>query len=389
MNAIVSGAVDDSVSLGRVAGIKIGLNWSLLLVVALIAWSLASGIFPSEVPGRAAGWYWAAGITAAVLFVLSLLAHELAHSVVAQRRGVRVDGITLWLFGGVSRLSGDAHSAAAEAWITVVGPFTSLVLGGLFFLVGIGLSAGHTPGLAAATFNWLGGINVILAVFNLIPAFPLDGGRVLRAAVWARTGDRIRATRIAAQVGMAFAFVLIALGVIDFLVSGNVVGGVWLVFLGWFLLSAARAEESGLVVRQALDRVTVAEVMTQDPIQAPDYISVAELLERFVFGYRHTTFPTHDLDGRLTGLVTLPAVKQVRAEDRASTRVRDIACPLDKVPTAAPEDSLVSLLDRLGGCGEGRALVLKDGKLVGVLSPTDISRTVQRSSLRRAGSSAT
>ncbi|HKA51567.1 MAG TPA: CBS domain-containing protein, partial [Candidatus Dormibacteraeota bacterium] len=163
----------------------------------------------------------------------------------------------------------------------------------------------------------------------------------------------------------------------------------WLVFLGWFLLSAARAEESGLVVRQALDRVTVAEVMTQDPIQAPDYISVAELLERFVFGYRHTTFPTHDLDGRLTGLVTLPAVKQVRAEDRASTRVRDIACPLDKVPTAAPEDSLVSLLDRLGGCGEGRALVLKDGKLVGVLSPTDISRTVQRSSLRRAGSSAT
>src|SRR5262249_58926616 len=174
------------------------------------------------------------------------------------------------------------------------GPLTSFVLGGLFFLIGIGLSAGRTPGLAAATANWLGGIKVILAVFNLIPAFPLDGGRVLRAAVWARTGDRIRATRIAAQVGMAFAFVLIALGVIDFLVSGNVVGGVWLVFLGWFLLSAARAEESGLVVRQALDRVTVAEVMTQDPIQAPDCISVAEGLDAVGFSYLPHAYIYHD-----------------------------------------------------------------------------------------------
>src|SRR5262249_14188416 len=197
------------------------------------------------------------------------------------------------------------------------GPLTSFVLGGLFFLVGVGLSAGRTRGVAAATANWLGGINVILAVFNLIPAFPLDGGRVLRSVVWARTGDRIRATRIAAQVGMAFAFLLIALGVIDFLVSGNVVGGVWLVFLGWFLLSASLADESVLVVRRSLHSVPVPESMTHDPIQAPDYISVGELLERFIFGYRHTTFPTHDLDGRLTGLVTLPAVKQVRAEDRA------------------------------------------------------------------------
>src|SRR5262249_20953770 len=185
-------AMDDSLSLGRIAGIRVGLNWSVLLVVALIAWSLASGIFPSEVAGRAPGWYWAAGSTAAVLFVASLLAHELAHSVVAQRLGVRVEGITLWLFGGVSRLSGDAHSATAEALITLVGPLTSFVLGGLFFLIGIGLSAGRTPGLGAATANWLGGINLILAVFNLIPAFPLDGGRVLRALVWGRTGDRVR-----------------------------------------------------------------------------------------------------------------------------------------------------------------------------------------------------
>ena len=380
--------MDDSLSLGRIAGIRVGLNWSVLLVVALIAWSLGSGFFPSEVSGRAAGWYWAAGVTAAVLFIASLLAHELAHSLVAQRMGVRVEGITLWLFGGVSRLTGEAHSARAEALITAVGPITSLVVGGLFFLVGFGLSAGRTPGLAAATVNWLGAINIILAIFNLIPAFPLDGGRILRAVVWARTGDRVGATRTAARVGIAFAFLMIAGGVIDFLVSGNIVGGVWLVFLGWFLLSAARAEESGLLLRQALGGVTVGNVMTADPIQAPDYISVAELLDRFVFAYRHTTFPTQDLEGRLTGLVTLSAVKNVAGQARATTRVRDIACPLKEVPTATPEDSLISLLGRLSGCSEGRALVLRDGKLVGVVSPSDVSRAVQRSSLRGTSPSA-
>jgi Zn-dependent protease/predicted transcriptional regulator len=381
--------VDDSLSLGRIAGIKVGLNWSLLIVVALIAWSLASGFFPSEVVGRAAGWYWAAGVTAAILFIASLLAHELAHSVVARRLGVQVDGITLWLFGGVSRLSGDAPSGRAEALIAAVGPITSLVLAGLFFLAGLGLSAGRTPGLAAATANWLGGINVILAVFNLLPAFPLDGGRVLRALIWSSTGDRLRATRIAARVGMGFAVLLIALGVIDFMLSGNVVGGLWLVFLGWFLLSAARAEESSLLMRTALDRIAVGDVMTRDPVVAPDYITVAELLDRFVFGYRHTTFPTQDLEGRLTGLVTLPAVKKVQVEARASTRVRDIACPMQEVPTVAPEDSLVSLLERLGrGCSEGRALVVRGGKVVGIVSPSDVSRTVQAASLRGAAAPA-
>jgi Zn-dependent protease len=376
--------VDDSLSLGRIAGIRIGLNWSLLLVVALIAWSLASGLLPSEVSGRSVGWYWFAGLVGAILFMASLLAHELAHSLVAQRLGVRVEGITLWLFGGVSRLSGDANSARAEVLITVVGPLTSLVLGGVFFLVGLGLSAGRTPGLAAATVSWLAVINVTLAVFNLVPAFPLDGGRVLRALIWGRTGDRVRATRIAARVGTVFAFLLIGLGVVDFLLAGNVVGGVWMVFLGWFLLAAARSEESGLVLRQALGRVTVAEVMTPEPIQAPDYITVQDLIDRFLFAHRHTTFPTHDLEGHLTGLVTLPGVKGVRPEARASTRVRDIACPLAEVPVAAPGDSLVSLLERMGGCGEGRALVLWDGRLVGIVSPTDVSRTVQRSSVREA-----
>ena len=299
------------------------------------------------------------------------------------RRGVRVEGITLWLFGGVARLSGEANNPRAEALITFVGPLTSFVLGGLFLLIGAALAAGRPVGLLAATANWLGTINLILAVFNLIPAFPLDGGRVLRALIWARTGDRVRATSIAARAGMVFAFLLIAFGIVQFLVSGNVVGGVWSVFLGWFLLSAARAEESSLLVRQALEGVTVGDVMTPNPMQAPDDISVDELLNRFVLMHRHSTFPTRDPAGSLTGLVTLAAAKNVLAAERGSTRVRDIACPIAQVPTASPRDPLTALLGRLDGCADGRALVLDGDRLVGIVSPTDVSRALRYSALRR------
>lgn len=376
--------MNENISLGRIAGIHVGFNWSLLVVVALIAWSLAAGFFPVEVPGRAAGWYWLAGAVAAVVFLASLLAHELAHSVVAQRSGVRVDGITLWLFGGVSRLSGEVSSARTEALITAVGPLTSLVLGGVFLLLGLGLSAGHAPGLLSVTLNWLGTINLLLAAFNLIPAAPLDGGRILRALVWARTGDRFRATRVASRAGLVFGIILIAYGLFTFAATGNVIGGVWAVFLGWFLLSAARAEETSGLIRQALVGVTVGDVMTPRPIQVPDDLSVEDLLHRFILGYRHSTFPTQGGDGRLTGLVTIAAVKNVSAEARPATRVHEIACPPDQVPSAAPGELLTTLLERLGGgCGEGRALVLQDGQLVGLVSPSDISRALQHTSLGR------
>jgi Zn-dependent protease len=374
----------DSLSLGRIAGIRVGLNWSLVVVIALIAWTLATGSFPSAAPGLGAGAYWTAGVVAAILFLASLLAHELAHSVVAQRLGVRVEGITLWLFGGVSRLSGDANSARSETLITVVGPLTSLVLGGLFLLAGAGLGGAGAPRLAVATVNWVGTINLTLGIFNLLPAFPLDGGRILRALLWARSGDRVRATSIAARVGVAFALLLIALGIISFLLSGNVIGGLWMVFLGWFLLGAARSEEASGLIRQALDHVSVADVMTPNPTLVPDYITVDELVKRFLFAERHTTFPTQDFGGNLTGLVTLAAIKRLPPERHAATRVREILCPLAQVPAAAPEDSLLTLIGRMGGCAEGRALVLRDGKLVGIVSPSDVSRAVQRSSAGRA-----
>ena len=224
--------MNESWSLGRIAGIHVGLNWSLLVVAALIAWSLATGLLPSAAPGQSSGAYWTAGVVSAVVFLASLLAHELAHSVVAVRRGVRVEGITLWLFGGVSRFSTESSSPGAQALITFVGPLTSLLLGVVFFVASAAAGGDAHPGLVAATLSWLGYINIALGVFNLVPAFPLDGGRLLQSLIWLRSGDRLRATRIAARIGMVFAYLLIAYGLASFLLAGNLIGGIWSVFLG-------------------------------------------------------------------------------------------------------------------------------------------------------------
>jgi len=373
--------MNENLSLGRIAGIHVGLNWSLLVVAALIAWSLASGILPAQAPGQTTGVYWVAGVISAFVFLASLLAHELAHSVVATRRGVRVDGITLWLFGGVSRFGSETTSPGSQALIIFVGPLTSLVLGGIFYLLAIAAGGGAPTGLLPVTLSWLGYINIVLGVFNLVPAFPLDGGRLLQSLIWLRTGDRLRATRIAARIGMGFAFLLIAYGLATFLVAGSLIGGLWSVFLGWFLLSAARSEEAGGLIRQALGGIRIADVMTPNPVQAPDNITVEEVLHSFVMASRHSTFPTSDADGRLTGLLTMAAIKKVSPKARATTLVREITCPLDKVSMARPDDLATKLLFAPDTCSEGRTLVVDNGRLVGIISPSDISRLVQRSTL--------
>ncbi|HXN01204.1 MAG TPA: site-2 protease family protein [Candidatus Dormibacteraeota bacterium] len=377
--------MNENLSLGRIAGIHVGLNWSLLVVAALIAWSIATGILPAAAPGQTSAAYWTAGVISAFVYLASLLAHELAHSIVATRRGVKVEGITLWLFGGVSRFSSESNSPGVQAWITFVGPLTSLLLGAVFLLAGAVVGGGANSALLSASLAWLGYINILLGVFNLLPAFPLDGGRILQSLIWRGTGDRLRATRIAARIGMAFAFLFIAYGLITFFAAGSLIGGVWAVFLGWFLLSAARAEEAGGLIRQALSGISVGDVMTPNPVQAPDDISVEEALHGYVLTSRHSTFPTHDAGGRLSGLLTMAALKNVAPDARASTLIKEVTCPLDKVSTATPADPATNLLNVSDGCSEGRTLVVDNGRLVGIISPSDISRLMQRSLSGRAG----
>jgi Zn-dependent protease/CBS domain-containing protein len=377
--------MNENLSLGRIAGIHVGLNWSLLVIAALIAWNFAVGILPTAAPGYSSGAYWTAGIVSAFVYLASLLAHELAHSIVAVRRGVKVDGITLWLFGGVSRFSSESASPGAQALITFVGPLTSLLLGVVFLFASVAFGGGAHPGLLAVTLAWLGYLNILLGVFNLLPAFPLDGGRILQSLIWVRTHDRLRATRIAARIGMGFAYLLIGYGVLTFFLSNSLIGGIWSVFLGWFLLSAARSEEYGGLIRQALSGISVAEVMTPDPVQAPDNITVEDALHGYILTSRHSTFPTHDAGGQLSGLLTLAALKQVAPNARLTTLIKAITCPLDRVPTVSPRDPATNLLEVSDvGCSEGRTLVIDNGRLVGIISPSDINRLLQRSSLGRS-----
>jgi Zn-dependent protease len=368
--------VDESIRLGTIFGLRIGVNWSLGVVFLLLAYTLAGG-FQQDIAGLPEGAYWGAAVVAALLFYASLLAHEIGHALMARRLGVEVEGITLWLFGGVARLRGQAATAGTEAKIAVVGPLVSVALGALFFGSAFAVQVGGGPDLVGEVLFWLAATNIVLAVFNLVPAFPLDGGRLLKSLLWKRSRNRFAATRTAARVGRAFGFILIAAGLFR-LLFGDVVQGIWGVFLGWFLLGAARSEESQVMLGGALAGVRVADVMTPEPFVGPGWVTVDEFLHSYAATYRYTVFPIRSFEGELAGVVTLKNLTRVEPERRRATRVGDVACPLEQVATAGPEELLVDVLPRMGSsCSEGRVLVrdAADGnRLLGIVSPADVTR---------------
>ena len=370
--------MNESFRLGRIAGVRVGVNSSVLVIVAIIAGGLALGRFPQQLPGRSTGLYVLAALVAATAFLASLLAHEIAHAVVARRNGVEVEGITLWLLGGVAKLNGEARTPGAEFRIAGVGPLTSFVLAGALALVALaGLAAG-LGGLPLAVVQYLAVINLSLAVFNLLPASPLDGGRLLRALLWKRRGDASSAAVTAARAGRVFGFVLIALGVLQ-VVSGGL-GGLWSALIGLFIVNAATAEEQQAQVTGRLGDLRVAQVMSGPARTADPDLTVDRFLHDVVLVERFSTYPLVE-DGRLVGLVTLNRLRGVPAAARATTALREIACPLDEVTVTTPDERLTALLPRLGRCADGRAVVLEGERVVGVLSPTDVARTLQLSDL--------
>lgn len=372
--------MQESLPLGRILGVHVGINWSMLLIFWVVAWSLADSVLPDTAPGATTAAYWTAALAGTVLFYASLLAHELAHSVVARRHGVVVEGITLWLFGGVSRLHGDAPSARAELRIAAVGPLTSLGLAAASVLLSMALAMLDLPALVVSVSMWLAVVNGMLAAFNLLPAYPLDGGRVLRAVLWRRRGDRVAATRSAARVGVALGWTLSALGLVDLFATGSI-GGLWLVFIGWFVAGAARGEASQSILHDALRGVRVADVMSPSPVLVPDWIVLQEFLDHYALRHHFTTFPVRDFEGRVDGLVALSQVKL--AERRHAVQVRDVMWKLDEVPVARPDEPLLDLLERMNGLPATRALVFDADHLVGIVSPSDVSRMLQVAALRR------
>ncbi|HEX6969527.1 MAG TPA: site-2 protease family protein [Micromonosporaceae bacterium] len=370
-----------SLPLGRIAGVPVGVNWSVLVIFVLIAFGLTATLLPNAYPGYPAWAYLLVGISAAFVFFAGLLAHEVSHAILAKRNGLEVGGITLWLFGGVAELRGEPRSPGADLRIAGVGPLVSLVIGLGFAVVAVGLALAGVEGLVVGAFSWLAGINVLLAVFNLLPAAPLDGGRVLRAALWKWRGDRTWAAIAAARAGRVFGVLLIVLGLWQFLIGAGF-GGLWLALIGWFLIGAAAAEEQQARVGSALSGVRVRDVMTERPQTASPDLTVADFVDHYLFAYRHSTLPLAE-DGQPVGLVTLDRVRRVPAEQRAATPLREVACQADELVTAGPDEPLSDLLPRLSECSDGRALVVSEGALVGIVSPSDISRAVQRSSLRQ------
>ncbi|MDT0468799.1 site-2 protease family protein [Streptomyces gibsoniae] len=362
-------------TLGRIAGVRIGVHWSVLLIFGIIAFGLAQGHFPHVYPGHTPLVYWAAGLGTAVVFFASLLAHELAHAVVARRNGVVVDDIVLWLLGGVARLKSEASTPAAELRIAGVGPLVSLLLGGLFLLGTWLLALASAPRLLVEVVAWLAGINLLLAVFNALPAAPLDGGRLLRAFLWWRTGDRLRATAGATAAGRGLGWLLMVLGLVVFMRGGGF-GGLWLALIGWFLIAAATAEGRQAQLRSVLAGVPVRDAMTRDPLTVPAVLTVADMLADPRYRYRHSAFPVTGADGAPAGLVTLDSARRVPLEEQGTVTVGEVMVPLSRTSVAGPDDSLADLLPRMEPGAERRVLVMDEGRLVGILSLSDISRTV-------------
>jgi Zn-dependent protease/CBS domain-containing protein len=381
------GVRDAALRLGSVRGIRIEANWSVAFIFVLIAFGLATLQFPSVNPHQSALTYAVAAILTAVVFFASLLAHELAHSLVALRYGLRVEKITLWIFGGVSQLSGEVPSPSAEVWIAGVGPLTSLVIGGILLgaaalFAGTGPASASVAGVFESALAYLGITNVALAVFNVIPAAPLDGGRLLRAFVWWRTGDRVKATVWASRSGQAFGWVFVIGGLYTFFATRQWTW-LWFAFIGWFLIGSATAEAQQAVVTGQLQGIRVSQIMTPDPVTVPGSATVSEFLDGHLFRARHQGFPVIQDGQGVTGLVTINRIRQVPPGERDRTRLADIACPLADVATAAPDDSVADLLPRLTACTDRRALVFRDGRLAGIVSPSDIARMLDRLRISR------
>ncbi len=366
----------DSLTLGRIAGIRFGVNWSWAIVFALIVWTLATGIFPSTNPGRSQGTYIAMAIVAALLFFTSLLEHEFGHALEAKREGVEIEGITLWLFGGVAKFRGMFPSAGAEFRIAIAGPLVSLALGAAFVLLAWKASL---PEVADGVAAWLGYINLTLLLFNLLPALPLDGGRVLRSALWGASGNLGWATHIAALIGQGFGYLFIVGGV-GFAIWQSAYSALWIAFIGWFLLQAAAAEDRTLLARHALRGLQVRDLVVRDPVTTNPDVTLGEFMDDIAWTTHHATYPVTD-NGHVVGLLPLRCVAEVPRSEWETRTVRDCMLPREKIPVVREDDDLFDAAAEISEGDLSRALVLDGDRFVGLLSWSDVRRALD---LRRA-----
>jgi Zn-dependent protease/predicted transcriptional regulator len=360
----------------KVLGFEVRVDYSWFIIFGLILWSFTSGVFPARAPGLEPWAYALMGGIGALLFFVSLLLHELSHSVVAEARGIPVAGITLFLFGGMAHTTKEAESPGDEFLIAVVGPLSSFLiavaLGGLVWL---GIRAGWHPA-ALIVGEYLAALNLALAVFNLLPGFPLDGGRLLRAVVWKVTGDVTRATRVASGAGRLLGYGLIALGV-WMAIGGDLFGGVWLAFIGWFLRNAAVASLNQRLTQDVLQNVFARDAMTHPPRPVPAERTLEDLVEEFVVRQESGVLPV-ERHGTIVGLVSLKLVRAVPRERWSATTAADIMIPADADNVVTPWEPLTVVVDRLRASPVGRVLVMDGGRVAGIISAHDVTAWFNR-----------
>lgn len=359
------------ITLFRLLGFEVRLDFTWILLALLVAWTLVAGLFPANYPGLSPKSYLWMGVVGTFGIFFSLIFHEFAHSLVARRDGLPVTGITLFLFGGVAEMSEEPKNPMQELRMAIAGPAASVVLAMAMFLLYAGALSVALPVQVSGVLLYLTWINVVLAVFNMIPAFPLDGGRVLRAVLWRWKGRLRWATRVATRIGSGFGIALVLLGVLSVL-TGNLVAGMWWFLIGLFIRGAAAASYTQTVARQALQGIPVRRVMKTNPITVPPDLPLDELVEGYFYRHYYKLFPVVTRDGVVVGCVTSRQVKDLPREEWAHRTVRDIMIHCRPDNTVSPEADAVSVLGTMHRGGNSRLLVATDGHLEGIVTLKDM-----------------
>ena len=359
--------------IARIAGIAIEIHFSWLLIVGLVSWTLADDVFPGRYENWSTAAYWIVGIAAAVLLFATVLIHELAHALVAIRRGVPVPRITLFIFGGVSQMARQPETARAEFAIAAAGPAMSFIIAAVTGVLAVTLGSANEK--AEAIFGYLATINLLLGIFNLLPGFPLDGGRVLRSIVWGRTQNFRRATQTAAGVGEIFAYGLMGAGLL-FALSGFLLNGIWFAFIGWFLFGAARGEASQLQLDTILRRLRAASVMHQDFVSVPPGMPVQEVVDRYMLEKGERAVMVAN-DGAVLGILTVTDVQKVPRDEWPRTPAQRIMTPREKVATVSTETPALDVLQLIGERRLNQVPVLEDGRMVGLITRRELLDRIQ------------
>ena len=363
------------IKLFKILGIQISLDYTWFIVFGLVAWSLAQGYFPVTIPGLGVFTYIIVGVVSAFLLFACVLIHELSHSYTSNRLGLNVKEITLFIFGGVAQLTKEPDDPVTELKIAVAGPAASIALAFIFWVLKHLLDALSLYPVLSAMFGYLAMINMVLVVFNMIPGFPLDGGRILRAVWWKKTADIQKATQVASRVGKGFAVLLILFGFLQIFL-GNFIGGLWMVFIGMFLQQAAESSYRQLLVKKTLEKIKVADAMTMDVVTLSEDSTLTTVVEKYFFGHHFVGFPVVS-DGRVTGMLTLNNVRAVPKEEWDTTLVINAMDKITPDTILHPDDNAMYALSRMISLDTGRLLVMDRGRLVGIITRRDIMKLME------------